>query len=72
MYDRYFIQLRKDFKPVMVRKRKEFMELLLKAMSEDEEAVKELSHKFGVTLVTKITNGNSVNIFVDGESIYKI
>jgi hypothetical protein len=71
-FDRYFFQIKKDFKPLLIKKRKEFMELLLRTLSDDEEATKDLNFKFGTTLVTKIDNGNDMSIFVDGERIYKI
>jgi len=71
-YDRYYFEIRKDFKPVLIRRRKEFMELLLKSLSDDAESVTELFKKFGAKLVTKTNDGNDMSVLVDGERVYKI
>jgi hypothetical protein len=71
LYDNYFIRVKKDFKPIMVRKRKEFMELLLKALSDDKEAASQLANRFGTKLVAETANGSTVSLLVDGELAFK-
>lgn len=72
MSDKHIISINKDFKPLMIRQRKEFMDLLLRAVSNDEESVKKLNEKFGTKVITKLDPGNSMTILVDGEVAYKI
>lgn len=72
VYDRYFIQIKKSSKPVLVKKRKEFMELLLKTLSDDSEAQLDLLNKFGTSVVAKTANGSDVSVNVDGERVFKI
>jgi hypothetical protein len=69
--DKYIIILRKDFKNNIISKRREFMDLLIKVLSDNDEATKEIHDKFGVKFATKYHNGNSVTILSDGEVEYK-
>lgn len=71
-YDRYYIEIKREAKPVLIRNRKDFMALLIKALGDDEESTKELNQRFGTKLISKSANGSTVSVIVDGELEYRI
>lgn len=72
-FDRKYLQIKSEYKNMILKKKKEFTDLLLKAtLMEDEESVIELEKKFGVKIVGKASDGSSVRINIDGEQTFKI
>lgn len=76
MYDRFYLEIKKTSKANLIRKRKEFMELLIKTLSDDDEssdaAASELNSKFGTKVIAKTNNGNTTKMFVDGVEEFRV
>lgn len=71
-HDRYFFMVKKSFRPTMIRQRKQFMDLFMKAMVDDQEAIDTLYSKYGVKLMSQTVEGSDVTLIVDGEPAYKL
>lgn len=71
MSKRILFEFNKDFRTSLVRRRKEFMELMIKAMAGDQESITKLLG-FGVKIVTEYDSGTTVSVFQDGERVYKL
>jgi hypothetical protein len=67
-------EINTEFKSIILRRRKEFMELVLKCLNDDEPNtlnVNELFQRFGTRLVTTYNKGSKVAIMLDGDLIFK-
>lgn len=71
MSDKYVVVINKDFKGKIISKRKDFMDLLLKALGDNEEVSDDLRDKFGTRIVEKYHGGNKVTFLNDGEIVFK-
>lgn len=54
----------------IIRRRKEFVNLLLSSLLGDDEAIKQLT-RFGVTVISATNDSNSMSVIVDGENVFK-
>lgn len=72
-YDRKFIQIKSENKNAILNKKKDFLELFLKAtLMEDSESEKLLENRFGVKIIGKASDGSSVRLNIDGDQTFKI
>lgn len=71
MSEKYVFVVNKGFKGKIVSKRKDFMDLLIRVLGDNDDAVKELGDKFGTRKVANYNSSNSITILSDGEIEFK-
>lgn len=71
---KFLFEINVLFRPVIVRKRREFMNLVLQIVSKEldnPQASDDLMKKFGTRLITSYNDGTSLTVIEDGETIFK-
>lgn len=71
MSKRFVLELNSDFKPKMIRQRKEFMANLLLSMAGDNPDSDKKLLEYGVKILAQRDNGDDISLRMNGELIYK-
>ncbi len=71
---RMYFEMNNQFSGNIARRRTDFIDLLLKGMSNSKEALlarDDLFRRFGFRVITETTMANAVTMLVDGEVVLK-
>ena len=71
MSQRFVIELNADFKPKMIRQRKEFMANLILTLTGDNPESEKKLLEYGVKIITQRDNGDDIAVMLNGERVYK-
>lgn len=72
MSRRLLIELNTDFKPKLLRRRKEFMEHFLRAMTGDNPEDSDKILEYGVRIISERDNGDDMAVMVNGETVFRV
>lgn len=71
MSKRFVLEVNADFKPKLLRKRKDFMEHFLRMLAGDNEESEKRVLEYGVKVLGQRDNGDDMAVMINGERIYK-